>query len=81
MSAVDVVRCLSSFVGPVKQAAIFRVPQQQLSQLSASPSNGYVEGCISFLSDESRGKKGTSKSHNIIKVVSSLDFCHAGVFS
>lgn len=57
MGAVDVIRRLSSFVGPVKQTAIFRVPQQQLSQLSASPSNGNVEGCISFLSEESR-KKG-----------------------
>lgn len=61
MGAVDVVWCLSSFVGPVKQAAIFRVPQQQLSQLSASPSDGNVEWRVSFLSEESR-KKETSKS-------------------
>lgn len=50
VGAVDVVRCLSSFVGAVKQAAIFGVPQQKLSQLSASPSDGNVEGCVSFLS-------------------------------
>lgn len=61
MGAVDVVWCLSSFVGPVKQAAIFRVPQQQLSQLSASPSDGNVEGRVSFLSEERR-KKETSTS-------------------
>lgn len=49
VGTVDVVRCLSSLVWTVKKAAIFRVPQQELGQLSASPSDGYVEGRISFL--------------------------------
>lgn len=49
MSAVDIVGCLSSFVGAVKKAAIFRVPQQQFSQLSASPSDGNVECRVSLL--------------------------------
>lgn len=49
MGTVNVVWCLSSFVGAVQEAAIFRVPQQQLSQFSASPSDGNVKGCIPFL--------------------------------
>ncbi len=52
VGAVDVVWCLSSFVGAVKQAAIFRVPEQKLSQLSASPSDSYVEGRVPFLGEE-----------------------------
>lgn len=55
VGAVDVVWCLSGFVGAVKQAAIFRVPQQQLGQLSASPSDGNVERRVSFL----KGEKST----------------------
>lgn len=31
VGTIDVVWGLSSFVGPVKQATVFRVPQQQLS--------------------------------------------------
>lgn len=54
MGAVDVVGGFSGFVGPVKQAAIFGVPQQQLSQLTASPSDGDVERRVSFLSEERR---------------------------
>lgn len=49
VGAVNVVWCFSSFVGAVEQAAIFRVPQQQLSQLSAAPSDGNVERRVSFL--------------------------------
>lgn len=49
MSAVNVVGCLPGFVGAVKKAAIFRVPQQQFSQLSASPSDGNVECRVSLL--------------------------------
>ena len=48
VGAVDVVRCLSSLVGKVQQAAIIGVPQEQLSQLAAS-SDGDVEGSVSFL--------------------------------
>lgn len=63
MGAVDVVWSLSSFVGPVKQAAIFRVPQQQLSQLTASASDGDVERRVSFLG----GREETVKqSSNIL---------------
>lgn len=54
VGAVNVVWRLSSFVGTVEQAAIFRVPQQQLSQLTASPSDGNVEGRVSFLSEEEK---------------------------
>lgn len=50
VGAVDVVRSLSGFVRSVKQATIFRVPQQQLSQLSASASDCNVERRVSFLS-------------------------------
>lgn len=56
MGAVDVVWGLSSSVGPVKQAAIFGVPQQQLSQLTASPSDGDVERRVSFLGEEQSSK-------------------------
>lgn len=52
VGAIDVVRCFSSFVGTVQQATIFRVPQQQLGQLSATPSNGDVERRVSFLREE-----------------------------
>lgn len=52
VGAIDVVRCFSSFVGTIQQAAIFRVPQQQLGQLSATPSNGDVERRVSFLREE-----------------------------
>lgn len=64
VGAVDVVWCLSSFVGPIKQAAIFRVPQQQLSQLSASPTDSNVEGCVSFLSQDKHREKEMSRSLN-----------------
>lgn len=49
MSAVNIVGCLPGFVGAVKKAAIFRVPQQQFSQLSASPSDSNVECRVSLL--------------------------------
>lgn len=52
VGAVDVVWCLSSLVGAVKQAAIFGIPQKQLSQLAAPPSDGNVKGCVSFLCEE-----------------------------
>lgn len=50
VGAVDVVRSLSCFVRSVKQATIFRVPEQKLSQLSASASDCDVERRVSFLS-------------------------------
>lgn len=59
MSAVDIVGCLSSFVGAVKKAAIFRVPQQQFGQLSASPPDGNVECCVSFLWRKEEENKST----------------------
>ena len=49
VAAVDVVRRLARLVGPVQQAAIFRVPQQQLGQLAAPPPDGDVKGRVSFL--------------------------------
>lgn len=49
VGAIDVVWCLSSLVWAVEQAAIFRVPQQQLSQLSAPPPDGNVEWRVTFL--------------------------------
>lgn len=52
VGTVNVVWCLSSFVGAVQEAAIFRVPQKQLSQFSASPSDGNVKGRVSFLHEE-----------------------------
>lgn len=62
MGTIDVVWCLSSFVGPVKQAAIFRVPQQQLGQLSTSSSDGNVEGRVSFLSEVKHRGGGRNKT-------------------
>lgn len=49
VGAINVVWRLSSLVWAVKEAAIFRVPEQQLGQLSAPPSDGDVEGCVTFL--------------------------------
>lgn len=63
MGTVDVVWRLSSFVWPVKQAAIFRVPQQQLSQPAAAPSNGNVEGGVSFL----KGEKHPTANSNTVR--------------
>lgn len=61
VSAVDVVGCFPGFVGAVQQAAVLRVPQQQLGQLSAPPSDGNVQRCVSFLS---AGKKRQNKTRN-----------------
>ena len=49
VGAVDVVGRLPGLVGPVQQAAVFRVPQQQLGQLAAPPPDGDVKGRVSFL--------------------------------
>lgn len=51
VGAVDVVRRLSSFVGPVQEAAIFWVPEQQLGQLSAAPADRNVQGGVPFLKE------------------------------
>ena len=55
VAAVDVVRRLSPLVGPVQQAAIFGVPQQQLGQPPAPPPDGDVEGRVSFLKHRKQG--------------------------
>lgn len=65
MCAVDVVGRLSSFVRSIKQTAIFRVSQQQLSQLSASASDSNVEWCVSFLSEERKIKESSKSLHYI----------------
>lgn len=52
MAAVDVVRRLSGLVGPVQQAAIFRVPEEELSQSATPPPDRDVEGRVSFLQAE-----------------------------
>lgn len=49
MAAVDVVRRLARLVGPVQQAAIFGVPEEELCQAAAPPADGNVEGGVSFL--------------------------------
>ncbi|KAF3835811.1 hypothetical protein F7725_028369 [Dissostichus mawsoni] len=48
---VDVVRRLPALVGPVQQAAIFGVPEEELSQSAAPPSDGDVEGRVSSLAN------------------------------
>ena len=55
MTAVDVVGRLPGLVGAVQQAAIFRVPQEELSQTAASPANGNVERGVPSLGDRRRG--------------------------
>lgn len=57
MGAVDVVRCLSCFVGSVEQAAVFGVSQQQLGQLPTSTSDGDVQRRVSFLGKNKSGQK------------------------
>ena len=52
VGAVDVVRGLPCLVGPVQQAAILGVPQQQLSQLAAPPPDGDMKGRVSFLEQQ-----------------------------
>lgn len=49
MAAVNVVWRFSSLVRAVQQAAIFGVPQEELSQAAAAPTNGNVEGRVSLL--------------------------------
>ncbi len=49
MAAVDVIGCLSSFVGPVEQAAIFRVTEKELSQPAAPSTNGDMKRGVPFL--------------------------------
>lgn len=49
MAAVDVVWRLSGLVGPVQQAAIFGVSEEELGQAAAPPPDGDVEGRVSFL--------------------------------
>lgn len=50
VAAVDVVRRLSGLVGPVQQAAIFGVAEQQLGEATAPAADGDVERSVSFLS-------------------------------
>lgn len=57
MAAVDVVRCLSSFVWAVKQASVFGVPQKQLGQLSAASPDGDMEGRVTFLRTKNRTRR------------------------
>lgn len=49
MAAVDVVRRLSGLVGSVQQAAIFGVSEEELGQTATTPTDGDVEGRVSFL--------------------------------
>lgn len=49
VAAVDVVRRLPALVGSVQQAAVFGVPEEQLSQAAAPAADGDVEGSVSFL--------------------------------
>ena len=54
MAAVDVVGRLPGLVGPVQQAAIFGVPEEELGQPAAPPTDGDVEGRVSFLRHRGR---------------------------
>lgn len=49
VAAVNVVRRLSGLVRAVQQAAIFRVPEEELSQAPAPPTNGDVKRRVSLL--------------------------------
>lgn len=49
MAAVDVVRGLPRLVGPVQQTAVFGVPEEELGQAAAPPTDGDVEGRVPFL--------------------------------
>lgn len=62
MGAVDIVGRLPSFVGTVKQAAIFRVPQEQFGQLAAPPSDGNVERRVSLLRRKEEEMKSPQSS-------------------
>lgn len=49
VAAVNVVRRFPGFVRAVQQAAIFGVPEEELSQAPAPPTNGDVQRCVSLL--------------------------------
>lgn len=49
VAAVNVVRRFSGLVRAVQQAAIFGVPEEELSQAPAPPTNGDVKRCVSLL--------------------------------
>ncbi len=52
MAAVDVVRRLARLVGAIQQAAIFGVSEEELGQTAAPPTDGDVEGRVSFLQEQ-----------------------------
>lgn len=54
MAAVDVVRRLPGLVGPVQQAAIFGVSEQELGQAAAPPTDGDVQRRVSFLDKQNQ---------------------------
>ena len=70
VGAVDVVRRLARLVGAVQQAAIFRVPQQQLGQTPAPPPDGDVKGRVPFLKHRKQeaGRILHSKSPSFEKI-------------
>lgn len=52
VAAVDVVRRLSGLVGAIQQAAIFGVSEEELGQTTTPPTDGDVEGRVSFLQEQ-----------------------------
>lgn len=52
VAAVNVVWCFSGLVRAIQQAAIFGVPEEELSKAAAPPTNGDVKGCVSLLQKE-----------------------------